>query len=64
MRDAAQIITRIRRHPEWGLAIAREIDVATDESLDTKELLGLAERLNVSRVIFATPLPSLTPAPT
>lgn len=55
VRDANQIISRIHRHPEWGLSVAREIDVATDQSLDVDELVDLADRLNVSRVIFATP---------
>lgn len=53
--DAAQIITRIHRHPEWGLSVAREIDVAADESLDTHALLDLSARMDISRVIFATP---------
>ena len=55
VRDAAQIISRIHRHPEWGLSVAREIDVAADQSLDTYELLELSQRMSISRVIFATP---------
>lgn len=55
VRDASQVISRIHRHPEWGLSVAREIDVAADESLNTEELLELAEKFRISRVIFATP---------
>lgn len=55
VRDAAQIISRIHRHPEWGLSVAREIDVAAGQGVDTRELLALADQLHISRVIFATP---------
>ena len=55
MEDAGQIISRIHRHPEWGLFVAREIDVAADESLNSEELMHLTDRWNISRVIFATP---------
>ena len=53
--DAGQIISRIRRHPEWGLTVAREVDVAADERLSVAGLLELAARDRISRVIFATP---------
>lgn len=55
VQDAAQIISRIHRHPEWGLSVVREVDVATDQSMNSDELVDLADRMGVSRVIFATP---------
>ena len=65
-RDAAKVVSRIERHPEWGLTVAKEIDVADDldrmhrdeslaDELDVDDLLERADRLGVSRVIFATP---------
>ncbi|HUT79350.1 MAG TPA: hypothetical protein VM285_16745 [Polyangia bacterium] len=45
--DASRIISRIHRHPEWGLTVVKELDV--------RYLLDLAEDLRISRVIFATP---------
>lgn len=68
-RDASQVISRIHRHPEWGLSVAKEIDVADADHpvglpadhpaaetgrVDTHELLRVAGELDVSRVIFAT----------
>lgn len=66
IRDAEKVVSRINRHPEWGLVVAKEIDVADDldalaqdksaaSAIDIDELLTSAERLGVSRVIFATP---------
>ena len=77
--DASKVVSRIERHPEWGLELAEEIDVgaAADgelsingrevrhvDSVDAEYLLGLAEDTSVSRVIFATPPDSSMPAPT
>lgn len=62
--DAEKIVSRIHRHPEWGLSVAGEIDVQNGENgtdrprgsdLDTGALLRAAEELEISRVIFATP---------
>jgi exopolysaccharide biosynthesis polyprenyl glycosylphosphotransferase len=69
--DAAQISSRIDRHPEWGLSVAQEIGVHTDNGrwpdpageqvasanggIDAGALLFRARELDVSRVIFATP---------
>lgn len=67
--DAEKVVSRIRRHPEWGLIVAEEIDVGnrpngrwsvdrhvrrvSDVRVDS--LLRLTEDTGVSRVIFATP---------
>ena len=68
--DASKVVTRIRRHPEWGLTVVEEIDVGDADkgqwsisghrarqvdSVNTEYLLALADEANVSRVVFATP---------
>ncbi len=68
--DACKVVTRIHRHPEWGLVVEEEIDVGDADnggssisghrarhldSLNTERLLAFAEETSVSRVIFATP---------
>lgn len=62
VEDAGRVVSRIERHPEWGLTVAREIDVADERNadgplarVDTSALAGLVEEFGVSRVIFATP---------
>jgi exopolysaccharide biosynthesis polyprenyl glycosylphosphotransferase len=60
--DASKVTSRVDRHPEWGLTVAAEVDVAepsfADEdgaTVDGPALVANCAELNVSRVIFATP---------
>jgi exopolysaccharide biosynthesis polyprenyl glycosylphosphotransferase len=60
--DTDRVVTRIDRHPEWGLIVAEELDVAEGRSgngaradVDSRLLTDLVEASEVSRVIFATP---------
>ena len=68
--DAEKVVSRIDRHPEWGLEVAEEIDVGDAgngelfvtghparhvDEVSAEYLLDLAEDGSVSRVIFATP---------
>jgi exopolysaccharide biosynthesis polyprenyl glycosylphosphotransferase len=68
--DARRIVSRIHRHPEWGLSVAEEVDVGDDaysegssngqpsrrlDGANADELHELARDSGVSRVMFATP---------
>jgi exopolysaccharide biosynthesis polyprenyl glycosylphosphotransferase len=68
--DAAKVVSRIDRHPEWGLEVVEQIDVGDADSgelsvdghpalqIETataEQLLALNDEASVSRVIFATP---------
>ena len=55
--DSARIVTRIGRHPEWGIDIVRELDPYVDPSINGDPgmaLVEIAHDLGVSRVIFAS----------
>lgn len=67
IKDATKIISRLRRHPEWGLEVVGEIDVADEgkaddpddpeltHSLNGPDIFARAQHIDASRVIFATP---------
>ena len=55
--DRARIVTRIKRHPEWGIDIVQELDPYADPSFNGESgvaLIDAAHELGVSRVIFAS----------
>jgi exopolysaccharide biosynthesis polyprenyl glycosylphosphotransferase len=55
--DRARIVTRIERHPEWGIDIVQELDPFADPSVNGESgavLVDIAQRLRASRVMFAS----------
>lgn len=42
MRDGAQVISRIERHPEWGLTVVGEVDVLDDVDVFSRDF-GLVD---------------------
>lgn len=62
--DTAKVVSRIQRHPEWGLSVAHEVEVQDrrrvasnngSSAIDITALLDVALRGDASRVVFATP---------